>query len=249
MPSVSPGRQAPEQLLLRLRRIGWLFALFFTVLFAAVHWIVEDVRDAVVTLRPGTDLVARVDDAATRLDAALGVAAVSLLPVFALAWMLARRYVKRNHLQELGEASFRKSQFVTMATMEEAVRGVIAVAERKGVRVAVTGSTHAWVAADRLRVRQVTLNLLVNAVNASPRGSVVECQVEPDGPHIRVSVADAGRGIPEQELPRLISDLRQVRSARAVREGLGLDLSVCRRLIELNGGRIWAENDPAAGGN
>lgn len=312
--------RAPGQLLGRLRRVGALFALFFTVLFASVHWIVEDIRAAVASRVGGAVLLEQVDAAAARLDGAMLIAAFSLIPVFGLAWSLATRYVSRNHLQELAESSFRKSQFVAMATaelrnplnaisgfadllvagaygampdgqrgaveevrrgaaglksllvdivdqanveagritlarsefavgdvMEDAAHAVVALAERKGLKIMLTGPVHARVSADRLRMRQVTLNLLVNAIQASPAGSVVELLAQADGDQVRVTVADAGAGIPEHEIDRLFTEIRQIRSARAIREGLGLDLTVCRQLVELNGGKIWAENAPGAG--
>jgi len=312
--------RTPEQLLMRLRRVGGLFALFFTVLFASIHWILDEIRDTAAAPLSRTDLVARVGEAADRLNLALLVAAAALVPVFGLAFALVRRYVKRNHLQELADSSFRKSQFVAMATAEirnplnaiagfadlldggaygpltgaqrgaveevrrgaaglktllvdivdqanveagrvalarsefrigdimtDAARAVGALAERKGVTVALAGPVDARVTADRNRMRAVTVNLLVNAVHASPHGAVVECVADAAGDRVRVTVADHGAGVPAADLPHLFNEIRQVRSARAVREGLGLDLAVCRRLVELNGGTIRADNAPGSG--
>ena len=95
---------------------------------------------------------------------------------------------------------------------------------------------------DRTKVKQILLNLLSNAIKFTGQGRVLVSVVpEPDA--IRVSVADTGIGIREDDLARLFEPFQQldnpvVRSAG----GTGLGLAISKKFVELHGGRIWAES-------
>jgi PAS domain S-box-containing protein len=99
-------------------------------------------------------------------------------------------------------------------------------------------------------LEQVLRNLLENAVKFSPRGRKIEIKgrVEPAHPEqITFSVLDRGSGIPAQDMDRVFEPFyRTERELRSASQGPGLGLAVCRRLIELQGGAIWAE--PRANG-
>ncbi len=90
------------------------------------------------------------------------------------------------------------------------------------------------------------LNLVTNACNAmadvEPKGRklFVRTSASPEG--VRVTVADRGRGIPSESLPRIFNPFYTTRP-----EGMGLGLTVCRTIIEAHRGRLWAENNPAGG--
>jgi signal transduction histidine kinase len=125
------------------------------------------------------------------------------------------------------------------------------------------------VLADELRLRQILINLLSNALKYSPPNSplTVSAQVVPtaqpsrrptSGPHraqepdgfVQISVRDAGLGIPPDDAPKLFS--RFVRLERDIAgpvRGTGVGLFVCRTLVEAMGGRIWVESSgvPGAG--
>ena len=101
------------------------------------------------------------------------------------------------------------------------------------------------VMADRRRIVQVLGNLLSNAAGYSPEGSPVRVSVVREGVHVAVSVADEGRGIPADLLPRLF---RKFSRAEGVDRGSGiagsgLGLAICKGIVEAHGGRIWAESD------
>ena len=95
---------------------------------------------------------------------------------------------------------------------------------------------------DRTKIKQILLNLLSNAIKFTGQGRVLVSVVpEPDA--IRVSVADTGIGIREDDLARLFEPFQQldnpvVRSAG----GTGLGLAISKKFVELHGGRIWAES-------
>jgi len=103
------------------------------------------------------------------------------------------------------------------------------------------------VMADRTRIRQVLLNLLTNAVRFTDQGGVT-VRAEPNGDEIVVHVADTGAGIPPDDLPRLFQEFRQLDgSFYRWQRGSGLGLAISRQLVELHGGRIWAESEPGKG--
>ena len=96
------------------------------------------------------------------------------------------------------------------------------------------------------RVIQVLANLLNNAVKFSPpKGKIVLTVAETDDKRrVRISVADEGCGIHENELPQVFERLyqAQVEGEQQMEAGLGLGLSIAREIVLLHGGTIWAES-------
>ena len=91
-------------------------------------------------------------------------------------------------------------------------------------------------------------NLLDNADQYSPGGQSVAVEVRADQTEVTVSVRDAGPGIPPGDLERVFEKFyRADNSDSQVAYGYGLGLHICRRLVQAQGGRIWAENAPTGG--
>ena len=105
---------------------------------------------------------------------------------------------------------------------------------------------------DALRVKQIILNLLGNAVKFTAQGQIrIEVrQVSREGNRVtlRLSVRDTGIGISAAAMERIFAPFEQADSSTTRRYGgTGLGLSICRRLVELMGGRIWAESTQGVG--
>jgi two-component system, OmpR family, phosphate regulon sensor histidine kinase PhoR len=101
----------------------------------------------------------------------------------------------------------------------------------------------------RFRLEQVMVNLLDNAVKFSrPDGEVlVECGLLPDG-HVRISVADAGIGIPSDDLKRIFERFYRVDKARArPAGGTGLGLPIVKQVVERLGGTVSVESQLGRG--
>ena len=97
------------------------------------------------------------------------------------------------------------------------------------------------VMADRRRIAQVIGNLLSNAARHSPDSSAISVGAVRDGAYVAISVADEGRGIPSEQLPRLF---RKFSGNEMSGQGdTGLGLTICRGIVEAHGGRIWAESE------
>ncbi|MEO0800872.1 MAG: histidine kinase [Cyanobacteria bacterium J06642_2] len=93
--------------------------------------------------------------------------------------------------------------------------------------------------ADRDKIRQVLINLLDNAVKYTPAGGTIRLGVlHRTTQKIEVSVSDTGPGVPVAEQERIFSDSVRLSRDRA-REGYGIGLSSCRRIIRAHYGRIW----------
>jgi signal transduction histidine kinase/ActR/RegA family two-component response regulator len=103
---------------------------------------------------------------------------------------------------------------------------------------------------DPLRISQIVVNLLTNAVKFTPPGGRVEVRLARDGDHAVITVADTGIGIEPDVLPTVFDRFRQADSTITRRHGgLGLGLAIVRHLTELHGGRVKAESAGAGQGS
>jgi len=102
-----------------------------------------------------------------------------------------------------------------------------------------------WI--DRVRVRQIILSLLENAIRFTDRGHITLQTFVKDAELI-ISITDTGIGIPPQELEPIFEGLRQLEgSLSRSRNGSGLGLTLSRQFAELHGGRLWAESQGKTG--
>lgn len=101
------------------------------------------------------------------------------------------------------------------------------------------------VSAEKVQIQQVLLNLMRNAVEAmhgcDRKELLVTSSMRPDG-MVEVSVADTGSGLAEHIVPRLFQPF-----VTSKPNGMGVGLSISRRIIEAHGGELWAEPNPAGG--
>ena len=100
---------------------------------------------------------------------------------------------------------------------------------------------------DRNRIIQVMTNIIANAIRFSPEAGEIRIDLKRDEAGFRVRVSDQGPGIPALELDEVFDKFYQSSSNRNQPGSTGLGLSVCREIIELHRGRIWAESNPRQG--
>ncbi len=102
--------------------------------------------------------------------------------------------------------------------------------------------------ADQRRMRQVFLNLLENALKFTPDGGRVSLSLmHRTSQWVQVSICDSGPGIPTQEQRRIFQDRVRLPQTSGTTSGYGVGLSVCRRITEVHGGRIWVVSEPGEG--
>ncbi len=93
---------------------------------------------------------------------------------------------------------------------------------------------------DSLLIQQVLVNLLDNALKFSPADSPIELSVTQQGDALVVAIADCGIGIPAGAEQRIFEKF--YRAEGHSRAGSGIGLAICRGVVSLHGGKIWAEN-------
>jgi signal transduction histidine kinase len=101
--------------------------------------------------------------------------------------------------------------------------------------------------ADERKVRQVVLNLLSNAIKFTLEGGRIEVTAVPRDGSVEVSVSDTGVGIASEDQEAVFEEFRQVGTADKKVEGTGLGLTLCRKFVELHGGRIWVKSQLGEG--
>lgn len=102
--------------------------------------------------------------------------------------------------------------------------------------------------ADPDRMRQVVINLLSNAVKYSPDGGTVTARTEQAGGMVHLEVRDEGVGIAADALERIFDRYARSGTTRdSAIQGTGLGLSIVRQIVQLHGGRVWAESGGRAG--
>ncbi|MCH8280748.1 MAG: HAMP domain-containing protein, partial [Chloroflexi bacterium] len=123
-------------------------------------------------------------------------------------------------------------------------------AKAKGVKLSLSVSPgFPLVVMDRTRISQVIANLLDNAINHTPEGGLVNVNVEKAGSGMaRVTVEDAGEGIAPEDIPMVFERFYRVDPSRArATGGVGLGLTIAKKLIEAHDGAIHAESTPGKG--
>ena len=132
--------------------------------------------------------------------------------------------------------------------LEEAVSMVGAAASDAGV-VLVPPQVQAGmnVFADRLRLRQILVNLLTNAIKYNRRGGRVMVSVWPDAGQIAMEVSDTGRGLSAEQCQHLFEPFNRLGAENSGIEGTGIGLVIMRRLIELMSGHIEVASEVGVG--
>jgi CheY-like chemotaxis protein len=143
-----------------------------------------------------------------------------------------------------GRITLRKKRVRLVEVIEEAVESMRPFIESRGLSLRVALAREPIrVEADPARLEQVFVNLLSNAAKYTDPGGQIDLVVEPQGEEVRVRIRDTGIGIAPEMLPRLWDLFAQAdRTLDRAQGGLGIGLTVARRLVELHGGRIEGQS-------
>ncbi|MCX9014552.1 MAG: PAS domain S-box protein [Candidatus Methanoperedens sp.] len=135
--------------------------------------------------------------------------------------------------------------FNVQETMDEILRFADEKAEQKNITLKKDIDMEPGIiSADKLRFKQVLMNLLGNAIKFSkPEGGTVTITARKIDDMVQFSISDTGIGIKEEDMGKLFSLFHQVDSGTSRKYGgTGIGLSICKQIVELHGGKIWAES-------
>jgi signal transduction histidine kinase len=146
---------------------------------------------------------------------------------------------------EAGKMDLHAEQMGVAQSIHEVTSILEPMARQQGLKLATTGEMGAGIImADKSKFKQVLYNLLSNAVKFTPAPGKITLKVEDADDHLTVSVHDTGIGIKAEDLPKLFREFEQLDGSYTRRyQGTGLGLALCRRFVQMHGGRIWAESE------
>jgi signal transduction histidine kinase len=149
---------------------------------------------------------------------------------------------------EAGRMELELSDFHLPTALDSAMTLVRERAGRRGLALHVSVDERlGQMRADERKVRQVVLNLLSNAIKFTPEGGRIEVAAVAKDGLAEVSVSDTGVGIAPEDQEAVFEEFRQVGTADKKVEGTGLGLTLCRKFIELHGGKIWVKSQVGMG--
>ena len=145
-----------------------------------------------------------------------------------------------------GNLGLVKQAMPVLPVLADAVESLRAMALEKDLRIVTDYSiADREIHGDPDRIRQIFVNLVMNAVKFTPPGGTIWVSATPEGSMARIEVRDDGAGIPPEFLPYLFDPFRQADQGLSSRsqEGLGLGLALVQRLAELHGGQVSCESE------
>ncbi|MBI2384870.1 MAG: HAMP domain-containing protein [Elusimicrobia bacterium] len=130
----------------------------------------------------------------------------------------------------------------------DAVRKLYQIpADGKSIVLTAASAPDAELTCDAPLLERVLMNLAGNALKFTPEGGRLALAARVVGPDVEFSVQDSGPGIPADKLDAVFEKFSQLDRDAASRAGYGLGLAICRKIVELHGGRIWVESKPGDG--
>jgi two-component system, NtrC family, sensor kinase len=149
---------------------------------------------------------------------------------------------------EAGRMELELTNFHLPTALDSALTLVRERAGRRGIALQMNvDSRLGQIQADERKVRQVVLNLLSNAIKFTPEGGRIDVAATPKDGLVEVSVSDTGVGIAPEDQEAVFEEFRQVGTADKKVEGTGLGLTLCRKFVELHGGKIWVKSELGVG--
>jgi signal transduction histidine kinase len=129
------------------------------------------------------------------------------------------------------------------SVVEEALLGYGPEAERNGVRISREFQEDSLrISADRFAIERVLKNLILNAIEAMPRGGELVVKTKANGQWVQIEIQDTGCGIPKERLETIFEDYVTTK-----RKGLGLGLAISKKVVEDLNGTIEVESKPGEG--
>ncbi len=146
---------------------------------------------------------------------------------------------------ESGKMNLNLEKFKVHRVFDEVTSITFTLASEKNLSLLIdeTSDQNVEIFADNTRLRQVMINLVNNAIKFTEAGKIVLSATPMEGARVLISVIDTGIGISHDELEAVFQEFTQVDTSTTRKAGgTGLGLPISRRLVEMHGGRLWAES-------
>lgn len=131
--------------------------------------------------------------------------------------------------------------------VHRAMAALAPLSETREVRMSLAGAAGVSVCGDSLLLEMAVLNLLQNALEFAPRGSLIEAAIHAGTEGVQLTVIDQGPGIPAYALERVFERFYSLKRPDTGKKSTGLGLSLVREIMALHGGGVSLENRPGCG--
>lgn len=149
---------------------------------------------------------------------------------------------------DLGEVKMESLPIRLDVLVEDIQRQAALLGQDQGIQVTLGPVEPATIRGDELRIRELLLNLVANAVKYSRPGGKVPISLVSEGNSARLRVTDDGIGIAPEEQPHIFDRFFRTPAARAhAKEGTGLGLSICKWIVDAHHGRIEVQSAAGVG--
>ncbi|MBI4319427.1 MAG: HAMP domain-containing histidine kinase, partial [Chloroflexi bacterium] len=203
----------------------------------------HELRSPLAVLRGEVELGLKVQCDSKRCQEILGLCAVEIERLSGLVETL---LFLSNADAEKAALAFKPVNLTCV--MDEMAEQARVLAEAKGIEVTLVNGHGVVVPADEMRVRQLLLNLVGNAVKFTSQGGRISLGCRPVDGQAELVVADTGIGIEPEDLPHVLDRFyRANRGGPGDRSGYGLGLSICKWIVEAHRGTIHIESCPDKG--
>jgi signal transduction histidine kinase len=151
---------------------------------------------------------------------------------------------------EAGRINLAPERFMVHEILDEVLSITSTLASERNLSLFVEADSDndVEIFADRTRLRQVMINLINNSIKFTEKGRITIHASRQGTENVLIRVKDTGVGIPSDKLEAIFQEFAQVDTSSTRKAGgTGLGLPISRRLIELHGGRLWAESSGVSG--
>lgn len=202
----------------------------FRTPLAGIKAMVETLRDgAVDDKQVARDFLARIDDEVERLT------------------QIVAELTELSRI-ETGKAELMLEPVNLNPLVEEVIDQLGPQVERQQLTVEKKLATSLpAIQADKVRIRQVIVNLVHNAIKFTSPGGRITIETGADDGSVTISVSDTGIGIANSDLPHVFERFYKGDRARSEGGGTGMGLAIAKHVVEAHGGSIWAESEEGRG--
>ncbi len=213
----------------------------FSAIGEASAWIAHELKNSMVSIKPFVQLFPR-----RHMDKEFVDTFSKLVPQEIMRW--------ERMLKELSDFSSHFELNLIKTNLSELIANILVIMKEKFLEKKINVEYNAQnakfhITVDPERLEQVFRNLIINAVNAMPNGGsltistdLINTDIANKSYYVEIKIKDTGIGMSDDSLERLFEPFHTTKKG-----GMGLGLTISRRIIEQHGGSIRAESAPAAG--